>query len=52
MLAASRSEPIPVYAEMSSVNPIFLLSGALAERGEPGAWLLGPSTVFNARSFT
>jgi NADP-dependent aldehyde dehydrogenase len=27
--AASRPEPIPVYAEMSSVNPVFLLPGAL-----------------------
>lgn len=25
--AAQRSEPIPVYAEMGSVNPVFLLSG-------------------------
>ena len=31
--AAARPEPIPVYAEMSSINPVFLLGGALAERG-------------------
>ncbi|WP_298331039.1 aldehyde dehydrogenase (NADP(+)) [Haloactinopolyspora sp.] len=30
--AAGRPEPIPVYAEMSSVNPVFLLPGALRER--------------------
>ena len=30
--AQRRPEPIPVYAEMSSVNPVFLLPGALAER--------------------
>jgi len=30
--AAARPEPIPVYAEMSSVNPVFLLDGALASR--------------------
>lgn len=30
--AAARHEPIPVYAEMSSINPTFLLAGALAER--------------------
>ena len=30
--AASRPEPIPVYAEMGSVNPVFILPGALAER--------------------
>jgi NADP-dependent aldehyde dehydrogenase len=32
-LAAKRPEPIPVYAEMGSSNPVFLLPGALAERG-------------------
>ena len=32
-VAASRPEPIPVYAEMGSVNPVFILPGALAERG-------------------
>ncbi|WP_367872211.1 aldehyde dehydrogenase (NADP(+)) [Luteolibacter sp. Populi] len=31
--AASRPQPIPVYAEMSSVNPVVILPGAL-ERGE------------------
>jgi NADP-dependent aldehyde dehydrogenase len=31
--AASRPEPIPVYAEMSSVNPVFLLPAALEEGG-------------------
>ena len=33
-LAAARREPIPVYAEMSSVNPVFLLPGALAENAQ------------------
>lgn len=32
-LAAARAEPIPVYAEMSSINPTIMLAGALAERG-------------------
>ncbi len=32
-LAARRPDPIPVYAEMGSANPVFLLPGALAERG-------------------
>jgi NADP-dependent aldehyde dehydrogenase len=32
-IAAARPEPIPVYAEMSSINPVLLLPGALAERG-------------------
>lgn len=31
-LAAARPEPIPVYAEMGSINPVFVLPGALAER--------------------
>ena len=31
--AAGRPEPIPVYAEMSSINPVFLLDGALTTRG-------------------
>jgi NAD-dependent aldehyde dehydrogenases len=32
-LAASRPHPIPVYAEMGSVNPVFILPGALREQG-------------------
>jgi 2,5-dioxopentanoate dehydrogenase len=31
--AAARPEPIPVYAEMSSVNPVILLPGAAKTRG-------------------
>jgi NADP-dependent aldehyde dehydrogenase len=31
--AASRPDPIPVFAEMSSLNPMFLLPEALADRG-------------------
>ena len=31
--AAARPEPISVYAEMSSINPVFLFDGALASRG-------------------
>jgi alpha-ketoglutaric semialdehyde dehydrogenase len=33
-IAQARPQPIPVYAEMSSINPVFLLPGALAERAE------------------
>ncbi|NNC87751.1 MAG: aldehyde dehydrogenase (NADP(+)) [Akkermansiaceae bacterium] len=33
-LAAARPEPIPVWAEMSAVNPVFILPGAMKERGE------------------
>ena len=32
--AAARPDPIPVYAEMGSINPVFLLHAALAERAE------------------
>jgi 2,5-dioxopentanoate dehydrogenase len=31
--AAKRPEPIPVYAEMGSVNPVFVLPGALQSKG-------------------
>ncbi len=30
--ATSRPEPIPLYAEMGSINPVFLMPGALRER--------------------
>lgn len=33
-IAAERPEPIPVYAEMSSINPVVLLPGALKARAE------------------
>lgn len=32
-LAADRPEPIPVFAEMSSINPVLLMPHALAARG-------------------
>ncbi len=32
-LAAEREEPIPCYAEMGSTNPLFVLPGAMRERG-------------------
>lgn len=33
-LAAARPEPIPVFAEMGSINPVFVLPGAAAARGD------------------
>jgi alpha-ketoglutaric semialdehyde dehydrogenase len=33
-LCAARSEPIPFYGELGSVNPMFLLPAALAARGD------------------
>jgi NADP-dependent aldehyde dehydrogenase len=45
-IAASRAEPIPVYAEMSSINPVILLPGALARRaGEIGKGFVGSLTM-------
>ncbi len=32
--AMQRAEPIPAYVEMGSVNPLFVLPGALRERGD------------------
>ncbi|MFC5460432.1 aldehyde dehydrogenase (NADP(+)) [Massilia niabensis] len=32
-VAAARSQPIPVYAEMSSINPLIILPHALGDRG-------------------
>jgi NADP-dependent aldehyde dehydrogenase len=44
--AANRPRPIPVYAEMSSVNPVFLLPDALAERaGELAEGFAGSVTL-------
>jgi NADP-dependent aldehyde dehydrogenase len=44
--ASSRPKPIPVFAEMSSVNPVFVLPGALEERGDAIAQgLLGSFTL-------
>jgi NADP-dependent aldehyde dehydrogenase len=36
--AAARKEPIPVYAEMSSINPVYLLPGALDNAKLPQAF--------------
>lgn len=33
-VAAARPQPIPVYAEMSSINPVLVLPQALAARGD------------------
>ncbi|MEO5587805.1 MAG: aldehyde dehydrogenase (NADP(+)) [Novosphingobium sp.] len=40
-IAAKRPEPIPVFAEMSSINPVVLMPHALAARAEA----LGPAFV-------
>ena len=44
--AAGRPVPIPVFAEMSAVNPVFLLPGRLAEAAaELGAAFVGSLTL-------
>jgi 2,5-dioxopentanoate dehydrogenase len=50
-LAAARAEPIPFYAEMSSTNPVFVLPGALGERGETIAAGLHASITLGAGQF-
>lgn len=50
-LAAGRPQPIPVYAEMSSVNPVFLLPGALTERAEALATGLAASVTMGVGQF-
>ncbi|MBS7590400.1 aldehyde dehydrogenase (NADP(+)) [Ancylobacter defluvii] len=45
-IANSRPVPIPVYAEMSSINPVFLLPAALAARAEAlGTGFIGSLTM-------
>ena len=50
-LAASRPRPIPVYAEMGSLNPVVLLPGALSERGETIAKDLAGSVLLGGGQF-
>ena len=49
--AASRPDPIPVYAEMGSSNPVFVLPGALATRSEAIAEGLKNSVTLGAGQF-
>ena len=50
-LVAARSEPIPVFAEMGSTNPVFVLPGALRERGEQIATGLHASFTIGVGQF-
>jgi alpha-ketoglutaric semialdehyde dehydrogenase len=60
--AAARPEPIPVYAEMGSTNPVFILPGALKQSGSAiaegllqsvtlgvGQFCTNPGLVFGVR---
>jgi len=49
--AAARPQPIPVYAEMGSVNPVFILPGALAERAASIAGGLKDSVTLGIGQF-
>jgi NADP-dependent aldehyde dehydrogenase len=48
---ALRARPIPVFAEMSSTNPVFVLPEALAQRGEMLAQGLCASVTLGAGQF-
>ncbi|TVR54419.1 MAG: aldehyde dehydrogenase (NADP(+)) [Puniceicoccaceae bacterium] len=50
-IARERPEPIPVYAEMSSVNPVFLLPGAVQGGGSGSADTLAASITLGAGQF-
>ena len=49
--AAARPDPIPVYAEMGSINPVFILPGAMKERREQIAAGLHTSVTLGAGQF-
>jgi NADP-dependent aldehyde dehydrogenase len=50
-LAAQRPEPIPCYAEMGSTNPLFILAGAIRERGAQIAQGLQASFTLGSGQF-
>ncbi|ABY99145.1 TPA: aldehyde dehydrogenase (NADP(+)) [Pseudomonas putida] len=50
-MAAARPQPIPVFAEMSSINPVIVLPQALQARGEQVAGELAASVVVGCGQF-
>ena len=50
-MAAEREQPIPVFAEMSSINPVILLPQALAARGGKVAGELAASVTMGGGQF-
>ena len=50
-LAAKRAEPIPVFAEMGSVNPVVFLPDALKERGDVLAKTYASSVTLGSGQF-
>jgi alpha-ketoglutaric semialdehyde dehydrogenase len=49
--ASARPEPIPVYAEMGSINPVFVLPGALQSKGSAIAEALMQSVTLGVGQF-
>jgi NADP-dependent aldehyde dehydrogenase len=49
--AAQRPIPIPVYAEMGSTNPVFVLPGAVGDRGAEIAAALAGSVTLGSGQF-
>jgi alpha-ketoglutaric semialdehyde dehydrogenase len=49
--ASKRDEPIPVYSEMGSVNPVFILPGILKEKGTDLAKALAASNLLGVGQF-
>lgn len=49
--AASRANPIPVFAEMGSLNPLFVLPGALEKRADRIATDLAASVTLGVGQF-
>jgi alpha-ketoglutaric semialdehyde dehydrogenase len=49
--AVRREQPIPVFAEMGSANPVFVLPDALATRGEEIAKALAASVTLGCGQF-
>lgn len=49
--AAARKEPIPVFAEMGSINPVFILPGALKARAEKVAEMYAASITQGVGQF-
>ena len=50
-MAAARPQPIPVFAEMSSINPVLILPAALQQRGEQIARELTASATMGCGQF-
>jgi len=49
--AARRAQPVPVFAEMGSANPVFVLPEALATRGQAVADVLAASVTLGCGQF-